>query len=223
MTRMMERQNDLRRSVPPPPAPRSFKQARAEKTHGAILAAAASLYAERGFHSVQTPDIAKRAKISVGALYRYFKNKHEIFAELVHRILEQNRMAQDELAGELVRRYEKGEAKTEDIADYLIDWTWEALSAAPPDLLRTLEAMRFEDRAFSELYDQYDRYERQVFARALAKVTSRATIPSPLAAARVLDLIVPAVAIWARLHPEEARGVKEATRAMVTRYLTWPK
>jgi len=217
------KQKDLSRIVPPPPAPRSFKQARAEKTHGAILAAAASLYAERGFHSVQTPDIAKRAKISVGALYRYFENKHQIFAELVHRILEQNRLAQDKLAEELIQRYESGDAKTEDVADYLVDWTWEALSEAPPDLLRTLESMRFEDRAFSELCDQYDRYERQVFARALAKVTSRRTIPSPLAAARVLDLIVPAVAIWARLHPEEARGVKEATRSMVLRYLTWPE
>ena len=47
-------------------------------------------------------------------------------------------------------------------------------------------------------------------------------MPSPLAAARLVDLIVPTVAIWTALHPDEARGVKEATVEMIYRYLAAP-
>lgn len=77
----------------------------------------------------------------------------------------------------------------------------------------------YADPAFATLNDQYDRYERQVIARLLKRVTPRERIPSPLAAARLIDLIVPTVATWTALHPEDARGVKEATVDMVHRYL----
>ncbi len=205
--------------APPPPAPREFQQARAKKTYENILQAAAELYSERGFHAVQTPDIAKRAGISVGGLYRYFKDKHQIFAELVHRILERNRLEQVQMMSELECQFVEEGTDLHDIAERLINWTWDALRDAPPDLLRTLEAMRHEDTKFGLLCDQYDRYERHLLARTLTKVTSRDVIPSPLAAARVLDLIIPTVALWAKLHPSDSRGVKNATLDMVVRYL----
>lgn len=211
--------NDSLGLVPSPPPPREFAQARARKTYESILQSAAELYSERGFHSVQTPDIAQRAGVSVGALYRYFKDKHEIFSELVHRILESNRLEQDEMVATLERQFADKETDLGGIVAYIIDWTWDAVRDAPPDLLRTLEAMRYQDEAFGQLWDQYDRYERQVFAKTLKKVTSRDVIPSPLAAARLIDLIIPTVAIWAKLHPGDSRGIKEATQVMVTRYL----
>ena len=83
--------------------------------------------------------------------------------------------------------------------------------------------MSYTDPVIAELTDQYDRYDRKVLARLLAKLTSRRRIPSPLAAARLVDLIVPNVAIWTALHPSEARGVKEATVDMIYRYLADPE
>ena len=120
---------------------------------------------------------------------------------------------------ELEYQFAEEGADLHDIAERLINWTWDALRDAPPDLLRTLEAMRYEETKFGLLCDQYDRYERHLLARTLTKVTSREVIPSPLAAARVLDLIIPTVALWAKLHPSDSRGVKNATLDMVVRYL----
>ena len=64
------------RAAPIPPAPREFQQAWSRASYERILAAALELYAERGFHATQTPDIAERAGMSVGGLYRYFRDKH---------------------------------------------------------------------------------------------------------------------------------------------------
>ncbi|MDJ0869239.1 MAG: helix-turn-helix domain-containing protein [Myxococcota bacterium] len=202
-----------------PPAPREFQQARSRASYERILAAALELYAERGFHATQTPDIAERAGMSVGGLYRYFRDKHQVFLELVHRVLEQNRQTQDRMLAAVEAELDAGNVDLRRFVEVAVDWTWRALHPAPPDLLRTLAAMAYADPAFAALTDQYDRYERKELSRVLAKLTSRRRVPSPLAAARVVDLVIPTVAIWTALHPEDARGVKEATVEMIYRYL----
>lgn len=206
--------------VPAPPPPREFPQARARASYERILAAALELYAERGFHATQTPDIAERAGMSVGGLYRYFRDKHEIFREVVHRTLERNRLEQDRMLEAVESGLEAGEVDLRAMVEQAVDWTWKALQPVPPDLLRAFAGMLYFDPAFAELSDQYDRYEQQALARVLRKLTPRERIPSPLAAARLIDLMVPNVAIWAILHPADARGVKEATVEMIHRYLT---
>jgi AcrR family transcriptional regulator len=205
--------------VPLPPAPREFQQARSRASYERILGAAVELYAERGFHATQTPDIAERAGISVGGLYRYFRDKHQIFLELVHRVLEANRRVQDQMLTEVETQLDEGDVDLRVLIRGIVDFTWQALHPAPPDLLRTLAAMVYSDPAFADLSDQYDRYERKQLARVLGKLASRQQVPSPLAAARLLDLIVPTVAIWTALHPSDARGVKEALVEMIYRYL----
>lgn len=112
-----------------------------------------------------------------------------------------------------------GEVDLRRVIEQVVEWTWKALHPVPPDLLRTFAAMAYTHPAFAELSDQYDRYERQALARVLGKLTSRERVRSPLAAARVLDIIVPTVGIWTALHPDDARGVKEAMVEMIYRFL----
>ena len=47
-----------------------------------ILAAAMICFAKRGFHQTSMHDISDDAGISVGLIYRYFKNKEEVIAAL---------------------------------------------------------------------------------------------------------------------------------------------
>ncbi|MEO8440034.1 MAG: TetR/AcrR family transcriptional regulator [Spartobacteria bacterium] len=47
-----------------------------------ILDAAMHCFAERGFHQTTMHDISGRAGVSVGLIYRYFKNKEEVIAAL---------------------------------------------------------------------------------------------------------------------------------------------
>jgi AcrR family transcriptional regulator len=51
----------------------------------AILQAAEDEFADRGYAATRMQDIARRAGMSVGALYRYFDSKETIFGSMVRR------------------------------------------------------------------------------------------------------------------------------------------
>ncbi len=73
------------------------KQVRSRETYKAILEAAAQLFGEKGYDVVTTHEIAGKASVSVGGLYRYFSDKESLLIEvyrremssLRHRIIEQ--------------------------------------------------------------------------------------------------------------------------------------
>src|SRR5262245_30907186 len=44
----------------------------------AILVAAVELFAERGFYGTAVPDVASRAKVGAGTIYRYFPSKEAL-------------------------------------------------------------------------------------------------------------------------------------------------
>lgn len=43
-----------------------------------IINSALILFADRGFHGTNVPDIAKMANVGTGTIYRYFKNKEDL-------------------------------------------------------------------------------------------------------------------------------------------------
>jgi AcrR family transcriptional regulator len=63
--------------------PRTPKQARSRRTREKVLKAAVSCFEELGYDETNTAEIARRAKIAVGSLYGYFKDKREILLELL--------------------------------------------------------------------------------------------------------------------------------------------
>jgi len=59
-----------------------------------ILAVSLSLFSEKGYHNVSMHDIAEKAEFAIGTLYKFFKNKEDLYKALViakadeyHRIL----------------------------------------------------------------------------------------------------------------------------------------
>lgn len=50
-----------------------------------ILAAALALFAERGFHGTAMPDIAARADLAAGTIYRHFASKEVLVNEIYRR------------------------------------------------------------------------------------------------------------------------------------------
>lgn len=65
--------------------PRSHSK---ESTKSKILEAALDLFYEKGFHLATVEDIAERAGVGKGTLYRYFANKGALFSELIKSRLE---------------------------------------------------------------------------------------------------------------------------------------
>jgi AcrR family transcriptional regulator len=68
-----------------------------KKKQTAILNAAAHVFATRGYYRANVSDICREARISNGALYKYFKNKEDVYLAALHRTID--------LIGEAQARY----------------------------------------------------------------------------------------------------------------------
>lgn len=66
-------------------AVKSRKEANAEKTREALIAAARKLFAERGYVGAGTEDVVRLARVTRGALYHHFRDKRALFDAVVER------------------------------------------------------------------------------------------------------------------------------------------
>ncbi len=73
------------KSVPPKAAPKGAGKwrRRAEARPDELLDAALDEFIARGFDAARVEDIAKRAGLSKGAVYLYFKSKEEVLRALI--------------------------------------------------------------------------------------------------------------------------------------------
>jgi AcrR family transcriptional regulator len=58
---------------------RSRREERNEETRGELIAAAARVFARRGFHGASVEQIARQAGYSTGAIYWHFRDKDDLF------------------------------------------------------------------------------------------------------------------------------------------------
>jgi AcrR family transcriptional regulator len=65
------------------------RQQRAEATRGHLLAAARGVFAERGYHATSVAAITEAAATAHGTFYLYFKNKEDVFSEVMKEVLDE--------------------------------------------------------------------------------------------------------------------------------------
>lgn len=78
-----------------------------------ILTAGFDLFCEKGYYKTNTIEIAKRAEVSTGAVYNYFKDKKEIYIEAFESYL-------DSLSDCLLK--ELGKISPFDLSYFVDDW-----------------------------------------------------------------------------------------------------
>ncbi|MGZ5324852.1 MAG: TetR/AcrR family transcriptional regulator [Solirubrobacterales bacterium] len=113
--------------VPPPVVPPQMR-ADARRNHEAVLEAARCLFADQGFEA-QMDEIARRAKVGVGTVYRHFPTKEDLLDALIARRFE----ALTERAAQAVEETKSGDA-------------WEAFEG----FIRFSAEIQTGDRALSE-------------------------------------------------------------------------
>lgn len=62
------------------------RQKRSIEKYEKIIEAAFKLFNEKGYFNTTTTDIAKEADIATGSIYTYFKDKKEIYIEVLNRV-----------------------------------------------------------------------------------------------------------------------------------------
>lgn len=88
---------------------------RAQAQRNRIIDAAEKCFIERGFHAASIADIAAKADMSAGLMYRYFKNKSAIVKASIERCLEEE-------VGEIINRLESPEDVVEAILAAFERW-----------------------------------------------------------------------------------------------------
>jgi len=90
------------------------RQSQAIKTRNKIYNTAFDLMKKKGFDNITIEDISKKAGVSVGAFYHYFKSKNDILFETYHRA--------DEYFQEKVEGKLKSETSLDQIVEYLVEY-----------------------------------------------------------------------------------------------------
>lgn len=80
---------------------RKPRQKRSIETKEKILNAAYQLFCEKGYYNTTTNEIAQVAKVSIGSLYSYFKDKDTVFMEILGRYNDSFFKVHDELSREM--------------------------------------------------------------------------------------------------------------------------
>ncbi len=163
-----------------PVAP-DFQQERARRSHLALMEAATALFSDQGYDTVGTPEIAERAGVSVGTFYRYFDDKHEIYLEVIRRMLAS--AYQQTIEGLGPERF-VGRARHETIAETIALLFSHVL--ATPRLSRSFIEMSLRDPDAAALRRAFESVSLARLGTLIGAVVPRTTVPDPEASAFVL-------------------------------------
>ncbi len=146
-----------------------------------ILAAAARIFREKGYHATSVRDIAESVGMLKGSLYHYIRSKEELLARLFEGALEETIVDLDRIAAlkhqpsrrlrMMVRAYVRAVTTNLDaVALYLREWR----SLPPPHLAR----VRTQRRAMRALFERViaDGVRAKEFTAGDAKVSALAIL-----------------------------------------------
>src|SRR5438067_888914 len=128
-----------------------------------ITAAAAALFAQKGFNGTTTREIARTAGISEALLFRYFPTKRALYAAI---------LAERVQFSQLLTSVEEAAEKRDDVRVFTLIASFRIHRGADPSLLRLLLFSALEGH---ELSDMFFRNRHRVFYEFLAGYIARRT------------------------------------------------
>jgi AcrR family transcriptional regulator len=127
--------------------PKLSQEVIAEKKSG-IESAAKELFIKQGFHATAMRDIAKRADVSIGNLYNYYKTKEEIFESIIGGYLQVINTRLKNIFAEIEKPLEPaGLLKLGELVKNMIDQHQDFW------LLMYIDVLEFDNRHFRLMFD----------------------------------------------------------------------
>jgi AcrR family transcriptional regulator len=189
---------------------RDFKQERAGRTHAAILDAAAAIFPRLGYEKTQTPEIARVAGISTGAVYRYFDDKRQIFLEMLDRELARARAEVQLRLGAIAATGAVVEPR--EVVARVVDAVFES-ARKDAALTRVFFALSLTDPDVAALRARADDTDRIALAALIEQLIPRDVVPSPMAAAMVVQVAAVGVALEIALREREGEPSEADVKA----------
>lgn len=175
-----------------------------------ILEAARNLAIEGGYDGVQMRDVADRAEVALGTLYRYFRSKVELLIAVMHH--ETSR-----LAGRLAARPATGDTAAERV-DAVLQRGVRALRREPRLAEAMVRALMVADPSTADDVDRVTQLMTDAVTRAM-QGPDRSASPDDPAIARVLEQVwLSAMVAWTSGRATEEQLVEDiatATRLLV--------
>ena len=174
---------------------RTPKQKRGIDTKERITKAAMALFAEKGIHGTTSKQIAKKAGVSIGSFYSYFKDKKKLLLEMLEDYMENHYDAVWQALGSL-------RTETLDRNDFrtLILGVFKAYELAP-EFHRQTHSLRYTDPDIKRIYDrEREREVRQIQFLIEQNADHMVPIKDPRAVAMVIHNAVENVTHTAKFY-----------------------
>jgi AcrR family transcriptional regulator len=191
-----------------------FRQERSRRSYEALLTAAEELFCVHGYDAIGTPEIAQKAGVSVGTFYRYFDDKHEVYLEIMRRMMVG---AYNETIDRLTPDHFVGRARHDTIAEACSILFEHVLSR--PQLTRSFMEMSLRDAEVAELRRGFEQLGVQRLATLIEAITPREHVPDPEAFAYVLYGAAMQCAYGMAVHLVPSTIDRERARAALTAFI----
>jgi AcrR family transcriptional regulator len=191
-----------------------FRQERSRRSYEALLTAAEELFAVHGYDAIGTPEIAQKAGVSVGTFYRYFDDKHEVYLEIMRRMMV---AAYSETIDRLTPDHFVGRARHETISEACSILFEHVL--ARPQLTRSFMEMSLRDAQVAELRRGFEQLSVQRLATLIEAITPREHVADPEAFAYVLYGAAMQCAYGLAVHLVPSSIDRERARAALTAFI----
>jgi AcrR family transcriptional regulator len=191
-----------------------FRQERSRRSYEALLTAAEELFCIHGYDAIGTPEIAQKAGVSVGTFYRYFDDKHEVYLEIMRRMMV---AAYNETIDRLTPDHFVGRARHETISEACSILFEHVLSR--PQLTRSFMEMSLRDTQVAELRRGFEQLGVQRLATLIEAITPREHVADPEAFAYVLYGAAMQCAYGLAVHLVPSSIDRERARAALTAFI----
>lgn len=159
---------------------RTPQQQRSIETKLQIIKAAHKLFAGKGIHGTNSKEIAKKAGVSIGSFYSYFKNKKTLLMEMLEDYIEQHYRT----AWRHLHSFNINEMNEEQLRA-IIESVFDAYNISP-DFHRQTHALRYSDPEIKKLYDKERERELDQIEYLIEKNTNRPEVIKDLRAAAMV-------------------------------------